>query len=234
MERRASLCALLLGGLAGCGLFPSDDVYAKPYDMVYAELAATSIPHQLSSALPGATPRVVRNPGMIVWHFANLDGDVATFTATIARVDDHHTRVTVEAKPGKAMDPQVGRLLGSPTMVGVTRVAMEEQVAAELDDRPFDKLAYGTRLTAYMNAHPQDMIGTGNAIRDTMNDVAMQANGYPSKGARNYRPSLSDQLNGAVDNSAAYSSAKPVADTLDPQRTTYESTHPATDLSAYR
>ena len=236
MENRFKIAAsgLLLAGLAACGLSPSGDVYAKPYDVVYAELAATPIPLQVIRAMPNATPHVVRNPGTIQWRFAGSNGDVATFVATLTKVDEGHTRVTLTVIAGKAIDPAASPLLASPFMVNITRLGMTEQVAAELEDRPFNKLAYGSRLSTYMNTHPGDMIGFGNSLKDMMNDVATQANGYPSPGARNYgvpsyRARHPDEP--LMPGEPGYN---PVPDTLDPRLTHYEATHPETDLSAYR
>ena len=245
----AGVAALVAGGVHVSGVLRSGEIYAKPYDVAYAELAATPIPPMITGMFPGTAPRVVRNAGSIIWHFGDTANGRATFTAFLSSEDSGHTRVSVDVKIDKSDDKIAGPYLNSAMMLNIGRQAMAEQVAAELQDRPFDKLRYGQRLSVYMAAHPDDLKAYGETIQGTMNDIATQVNGYPTQGARNYRQPLSEtlggfgqasaQMNGKVIRdaeswSSPSSSAARTEPPVDPAITRYESTHPATDLSAYR
>lgn len=170
---------LLVGVVGGCSMLDTGNVYAKPLDVAYAELAATPIPPMIASAFPGSSPRIVRRPASIEWHFGHEAHDRATFTAFLSSEDVGHTRVAVDVQVDKGKDTIDGPYFTSPLMLNILREAMAEQVSAELEDRSFDKLRYGNRLSAYMTTHPEDVKAYGETVRKTMNDVATQVNGYP-------------------------------------------------------
>ena len=65
----AGAAVLIGGGVQVSGVLKSGEIYAKPYDVAYAELAATPIPPMITGMFPGA-PRMVRNPGSIEWRRA--------------------------------------------------------------------------------------------------------------------------------------------------------------------
>ncbi len=243
----AGAAALVAGGVHVSGVLKSGEIYAKPFAVAYAELAATPLPPMITGMFPGA-PRIVRKPGSIEWHFGEAGHDGATFTAFVASEDSGHSRVSIKVDIDKRDDKIAGPYLNSPLMLNIGRQAMAEQVAAELEDRPFSQLRYGQRLSAYMAAHPGDLQAYGETIRGTMNDVATQVNGYPSKAVPN-RQSLGDTLAGfgqasaqmdaetirdAQSWSSGSSSSADTGTPIDPAQTRVESTRPATDLSTYR
>lgn len=244
----AGATALVAGGVQISGVLKPGAVYAKPYDVAYAELAATPIPPMVADMIPGSTPRVIRNAGSIVWQFGDTADRGATFTAYLSKEDAGHTRVSVIVEVAKSDDKIAGPYLNSAFILNIGKQAMAEQVAAELEDRAFDKVKYGTRLAAYMTSHPQDLTAYGETIRNTMNDVATQVNGYPTKAGNAHQP-LSDTLAGfgqasaqmdaktirdAQNWSSSSDSAPPSDPPVDSAQVRYDSTHPATDLSAYR
>lgn len=243
----AGVAALVAGGVHVSGVMKSGEIYAKPYDVAYAELAATPIPPMIAGMFPDA-PRIVRKPGSIEWQFGDPANNRATFTAFLSSEDSGHTRVSIDVKIDKSDDKIAGPYLNSALILNIGRQAMAEQVAAELQDRAFDKLRYGQRLAAYMTAHPEDLKAYGETLQGTMNDIATQVNGYPTK-AGNAHQSMSDTL-GGFGEASAQMDAKTIRDAeswsskssyqqspqepIDPARARADSTHAATDLSAYR
>ena len=89
-----------------------------------------------------------------------------------------------------------------------------------VDAKPHAAVASGDPAT-----HRADRLGIGFDLKEKLNDVAMQANGYPSPGSRNYRPPRSERMDG--DDEAHVDPAPDPRPPGDPTR-------PTTDLSAYR
>jgi len=200
-------------------MLDTGNLYAKPVAVAYAELAATPIPPMIASAFPGTAASVVRKGDSIEWHFASAEGDVLVFTAFLASEDPQHTRITVDARPGPALDRQ-NRLLANPFMVTTARLAMAEQVAAELEDRAFDKRRFGHLLSTYFATHPAELGQYAETLHQLMIDVGNQANGMTGPRPPGERQTYGGDGSGSPDPSYA-------------PPTPREATAPTTDLSRY-
>lgn len=130
----------------------------------------------------------------IEWHFMTQGNDWAVFTATLSPTDATHTRVKIDFRTGEAMDPQSSRLIATPYMSNMARLAMSEQVAAELGDRPFNRMRFGQLMAGYQAANPQAMQQLGGALGDMMNETAEQvrlnASDMPSAEPQSPRESM--------------------------------------------
>jgi hypothetical protein len=163
---------LLLGGLGASGVLASGEVYAKPFNVAYAELSSTVVPPAAYSMLGGSDCEVRRTANKIEWHFVRGGEDLAVFTAKLSPEDATHTRVKVDFEVGSAMDEQSGKLIATPFMTNSAKLAMAEQVSAELEDRPFNRLRFGKLLAEHYQANPAELQGYGKAVRQIMIDNA--------------------------------------------------------------
>jgi len=165
---------LLAAAAIATGVLTAGEVYPKPFDKVYAELSAMPLPTGASAAAGNGDVSVRHLDHSIEWHFMQQGQDWAVFTATLSPTDATHTRVKVDFRTGEAMDPQSSRLIATPYMSNMARLAMAEQVAAELGDRPFNRLRFGQLMAGYQAANPQAMEQLGGALSEMMNETAEQ------------------------------------------------------------
>lgn len=189
---------LLTAGAIATGVLTAGEVYPKPFDKVYAELSAMPLPAGASSAAGNGDVSIRHLDHSIEWHFMQHGNDWAVFTATLSPTDATHTRVKVDFRTGEAMDPQSSRLIATPYMSNMARLAMAEQVAAELGDRPFNTMRFGQLMAGYQAANPQAMQQLGGALGDMMNDTAEQVRLNASPMASPESPSPRESMDAAT------------------------------------
>lgn len=157
---------VVAGGLHVSGVLETGQVYAKPFDQAYAELASMPMPPTMRQAAGAGDVEVRRTVSSIEWHIRRKDADLYVFTANLSAPDAYHTRVKVNFAVGDALDDQSRRLIGSDYMTSTARLAMTEQLAAELEDRSFDINRFGQKLAVHAQGHPEEMRAFGNEIRE--------------------------------------------------------------------
>lgn len=160
--------ALLIGGVVLARKSEPSDVYAKTVPQALAELAATPIPRELDNAFSG-TPTVVRMASSIIWHLGR-EGEGAIVTATLTAADATHTKVTLDSRLERP-DTVSSLSLSTPYVGGLVRASMGEQIAAELEDRAFDRGRYDKRLAAYIADHPEEAQQFGDALKANFHEA---------------------------------------------------------------
>jgi hypothetical protein len=142
----ATLLALALA-LSGCGGRESG-VYGISADEAYRRLLSSELP-ELVRVRQCGLPIQVRPEGVpgrsVTWRAFSLGRELVHFTATLAPVGDDRTRVEIsispEANGREAYDGS--HSYREPAFNQPLRPAVEEQVAALLEGRDFDRSRVG-------------------------------------------------------------------------------------------
>ena len=127
-------------------------------------------------------------PTKIVWTIKESGSAVMRFTADLAAVTDHSTRIKVSVSgPADGPNQQVGKRLEQyPTVRHLYIVAMEEQIAASIENRSFSFLVIvvptAVAVLANMGALSSQMDGVAENSRNT--ERANIAKAYANEAAR--------------------------------------------------
>ncbi|MDE2302638.1 MAG: hypothetical protein KGK11_08780 [Sphingomonadales bacterium] len=138
-------CSVLLAValLAGCTTAPDDDLFQLPLGDAFmrlqmADLAGFKAVESCGAPLSIATDPIA--PDRIRWRLASGISDVATVTVQLTAEGDDATRVAIDIPPTAQQQPFVvrGIALPRPVVQQPLRPAVQELVAAALQQRPFD------------------------------------------------------------------------------------------------
>jgi hypothetical protein len=151
---------MLLGGLYASDALSAGQVYDVPLEQAYSELSSMPLPDPLISPVSrgdAASVAVRRSPRSIDWHFQIAGQDVAVFTATLSSEGADRTRVRIAYTPAEPPSPELGQLTSTALVRDLARIAMTEQVSAELENRPVDRDKIVDALARHAAAHPDQI-----------------------------------------------------------------------------
>lgn len=140
-------CAVLTGGLAiaGCSNAPEPAGYVMPLDEAYRRLTDADLTDLLYHRHCGVPIKADSGgiPGkQVYWQVLSSGEERLRFTVTLTPVDREHTRVEVTGIKAPEHDGEGydgGRTYKRPVLEQPIRPAIEEQVAAVLTGREYDK-----------------------------------------------------------------------------------------------
>jgi hypothetical protein len=170
---------MLLGGLYASDALTTGRVYDIPLEQAYSELASMEVPGPLLGATAGvyATSVSVRRlPQAISWQFQVGGVDVASFTARLSPEAPGRTRVRVEYTPGEPLPPELQQLTSATLTRDFARIAMSEQVDAQLEHRPVDEVEMAHAMARHAAAHPEQVQEYRQAAAETVAGLYRQAN----------------------------------------------------------
>jgi len=170
MKHRAAM-VLLAASLAGCEKTPPG-VYNLGLHDAYRRLSTNELPDLvyrrqcgiLIHVTPGGVP-----DGRVIWRVTSSGEDVVEFTAILTPLGENQTKVEIKlpADPngGEAYDG--AKFYRRPAFNQPLRPAVEEQVAAILESRPFDIERVGPGQDSVCNVQRG---GLENGTRFRVND----------------------------------------------------------------
>jgi hypothetical protein len=170
---------MLLAGLYAGDALTSGQVYDVPLEQAYSELSTMPVPNALMQAGAGIyapTVAVGRSFQAIDWQFQVRGRNVATFVARLSPEGPGHTRVRVEYFPGEPSSPELRHLTSASLVRELARLAMSEQVDAQLERRPVDEDAIARALARHAAAHPEQVQEYGQAMGEMILGLHRQAN----------------------------------------------------------
>ena len=168
---------LLLGGLYAGDALTAGQVYDIPLAQAYSELSSMPLPSSLVQTTSGtgaASVAVMRSAQVIEWHFQIGGKDVALFTARLSAEGLARTRVRVSYTPGDTLPPELAHLASTSLLRDLARIAMSEQVDAQLEHRPLDQSDVVDSLARHAAAHPEQVREFELAVGDMMKDMRSQ------------------------------------------------------------
>jgi hypothetical protein len=177
---------LLLGGLYASGAPAPGRIYDMPYEQAYAELSSMPVPGALIGTDSGSgAPSVVirRSPRSIGWQFQVGGHDVALFTVRLSPEGPDRTRVRVEYSPGEDLSPELRHLSSAGLIRELARLAMSEQVEAQLEHRPVDQDRIVEALARHAAAHPEQIREFEGALGQTVAGLHRQVNENAPEGS---------------------------------------------------
>jgi len=147
---------------------PDAPAYAVPLSEARLLLHATALPDGIYGSQPTASPAMAMADGTLVWKLRVGNDEVLRYTATLTALDPANTRVALalSAPPeGKLAVKTRQGLADHPEIAAFYLKAMEEQIAATLEKRPYD-------YEAIMPAMGVAMIGSMAEMSDQMDGAA--------------------------------------------------------------
>jgi hypothetical protein len=169
----------LLGGLYAGDALTAGTVYDVPIEQAYGELASMPVPDALVPAAAGIDATEVdarRADGAIDWRFRVRGEEVARFTARLSPEGPGRTRVRIDYVAGEPATPELRHLTGATLTRDFARIAMREQVEAQLERRPVDRERIANALARHAADHPEQVKEYGQAIGHMTSDLYRQAN----------------------------------------------------------
>ena len=151
---------MLLGSLYATDALTAGQVYDVPLEQAYSELSSMPLPETLVRSTGGAEPASVaveRSPRAIDWRFQVAGQEVAVFTASLSPEGADRTRVRIAYTAAEPPSPELGQLTSTALVRDLARIAMTEQVSAELEDRPVDRDRIVDALARHAAAHPEQV-----------------------------------------------------------------------------
>jgi len=134
---------LLAASLAGCGQEQPPGVYNVSMADAYQKLLASEMPDMVFRRQCGILLHV--NPTglggqQVTWHVTSSGEDVVEFTAALTAISETQTKVEVKmpADPAGGEVYDGDKFYRRPAFNQPLRPAVEEQVSAILENRPFD------------------------------------------------------------------------------------------------
>ncbi|HEX8585100.1 MAG TPA: hypothetical protein VF680_11895 [Allosphingosinicella sp.] len=170
---------MLLAGLYAGDALTAGQVYDVPLEQAFSELSAMPVPDALThAAIAADTPDVAvrRSAGAIDWQFQVRGQNVAAFTARLSAEGPKRTRVRIEYTPGEPATPELRQLTSASLVRELARLAMSEQVDAQLERRPVDQQAIVDALARHAAAHPEQVQDFGRATGEMALGLYQQAN----------------------------------------------------------
>ncbi len=165
---------MLLGSLYASDALTAGRVYDVPLEQAYSELSSMPVPSLLVQATTGtdATSVAVRRSARAIdWHFQVRDQDVAVFTVRLSPEGADRTRVRVGYTPGEPRSPELAHLTSTTLTRDLARIAMSEQVEAQLEHRPVDEDEIVDALARHAAAHPEQVREYGLAAGEMVKDM---------------------------------------------------------------
>lgn len=190
---------MLLGGLYASDALTSGHVYDIPLAQAYGELSTMPVPGVFMQAATGTgAPEVSirRSAQAIDWQFQVHGQSVATFTARLSPEGPDRTRVRVEYTLGEPLSPELRHLTSATLVRELARIAMTEQVEAQLEDRPVDQDRIADALARHAAAHPEQVQDFEHAMGDMVMGLHRQVN----ETSREMAPAASGPSPEAADN----------------------------------
>jgi hypothetical protein len=134
--------AAVLLMLAGCGGSAKDE-FSIPIDQAYQKLASSTLDDFKLDRQCGILIHIQPQPGplnSVIWTVTSSGQRMFDFTANLTRVSDSKTKVTIDiSKENNGQEAYDGsQNYFRPAVNHPTRPAIEEAVAAVLEDRPYD------------------------------------------------------------------------------------------------
>jgi hypothetical protein len=180
---------MLLGGLYASDALTSGQVYDVPLAQAYSELSTMPVPRVFMQAATGSGAPAIsirRSAQAIDWQFKVRGQVVATFTAHLSAVGPDRTRVRIEYARGEPLSPELRHLSSASLVRELARLAMTEQVEAQLEDRPVDQDRIADALARHAAAHPEQIqeferamgemvLGLHRQVNETSREVAPAA-----------------------------------------------------------
>jgi hypothetical protein len=143
MANRRAVCTILaLLAFGGCTQRQPGE-YALPINEAYARLAASNLPDLIRvgrCGIPVSVNRSAEPPGTITWYVLSDDIETVRLVAYLSPLPENKTRVSLaiwnDAHGDKAYDGS--QFYRRPALRQPLRPLMDEQIAAILEQRPFD------------------------------------------------------------------------------------------------
>jgi hypothetical protein len=188
---------MLLGSLYASDALTAGRVYDIPLQQAYSELSTMPVPDPLLQATTanGATSVAIRRSAEAIdWQFEVRGRNVATFTVRLSAESADRTRVRIEYTPGEPLSPELGHLTSAALIRDLARIAMSEQVEAQLEHRPFDQNEIVDALARHAASHPEQVREYGVAVGEMLVGMRRQidenSRGLSTAGADEIQPSL--------------------------------------------
>jgi len=168
MKRMMLLFAAAVS-LSGCEK-KMPGVYDLSIDEAYQRLAANELAdlvyRRQCGILIHVTPGGVR-PGKVMWRVTSGGEDVVEFTAILTPLDEKQTKVEIKmpADPDGGEVYDGAKFYRRPAFNQPLRPAVEEQVAAILEGRPFDMERVGPGQDSVCNVQRAGLEETGTRFR---------------------------------------------------------------------
>ncbi len=146
------------------------EVYNKPISEVVFMLENMAIPDELRSnfeALPGGDISVVRKGNeSITWTFSVEGLDIAIFTAHLKEKGPNQTLVSTEfvVPDHEIADVAKRTPYGTALVKSIAEIAMQEQVSATIEKRPFNEKRVANAAMVYVATHPGEVAAFANSM----------------------------------------------------------------------
>jgi hypothetical protein len=167
--KRCGVLVLLAAGLAGCGQ-EAPGVYNLSIADAYQRLSTNELPdlvyRRQCGILIHVMPEGVPN-GKVRWQVTSSGEDVVQFTAILTSLSEKQTKVEIQIPS----DPAGGEVYDGakfyrrPAFNQPLRPAVEEQVAAILESRPFDIERVGPGRDSVCDVQRGGLVVSGTRFR---------------------------------------------------------------------
>jgi hypothetical protein len=164
--KRFGALVLLAAGLAGCGEDKPPGVYdvsiADAYQRLLANELGDLVYRRQCGILLHVTPQGLGGK-QVTWHVRSSGEDVVEFTAVLTSLGDKQTKVEIkmpaDPKGGEVYDGD--KFYPRPAFNQPLRPAVEEQVSAILEGRPFEIERVGPGRDSVCNVQRGGLEETG-------------------------------------------------------------------------